>query len=149
MGCEHCTLTSADLAANSAEGIYSWTEAAVYEDERCLQAARAAYASFDKKRYQLTILLVTGWWRRKDGLVKAKHPSLVDRIASFTDQMPPVVELAQCPEQRFERALAYDDPLADASQLVEDAAPVASQQGAVSSRIVHSVISGLTHRKYM
>ena len=110
MGCDHCTLTSADLAAHSAEGIYSWNEAAVYEDERCLQAARAAYASFDKKRYQLTILLVTGWWRRKDGLVKAKHPSLVDRIASFTDQMPPVVELAQ---------------------LVEDAAPVASQQGAV------------------
>ena len=63
MGCKHCTLTSADLAANSAEGIYSWTEAAVYKDERCLQAARAAYASFDKKHYQLTILLVTGWWR--------------------------------------------------------------------------------------
>ncbi len=103
MGCEHCTLTSADLAANSAEGIYSWNEAAVYGDERCLQAARAAYASFDKKRYQLTILLVTGWWRRKDGLVKAKRPSLVDRIASFTDQMPPLVELtpgADCVEDQ-------------------------------------------------
>lgn len=50
IGAEHTSLTSGDLAANVAAGLYSWSDDAQNEDERTLWAARAAFDACPKHR---------------------------------------------------------------------------------------------------
>ena len=39
-----------DLSEDATDGVYAWGDAARFEDERCRQADRAAFAAFPKHR---------------------------------------------------------------------------------------------------
>merc|ERR1719199_700338 len=64
MGCDHSSLTAADLNANIPDGLYSWGAAAEHEDKRALIAARVAFAACDKHVYSVLLLQMAGWWSR-------------------------------------------------------------------------------------
>ena len=76
MSCDVGSLAPIDLSADSADGMYSWGDAASFEDERCWQATNAPLAYCPKSRYEPPMLPMNGWWQREASSVTVEHPHL-------------------------------------------------------------------------